>query len=65
MFIHNLIDIGLFMAFHKAFLEQCILKCFLTLILVGGHKLIPRFVWQFVYLLVEASASVLDPCMWN
>uniref|UniRef100_A0A8D1VLF8 Arf-GAP domain-containing protein n=1 Tax=Sus scrofa TaxID=9823 RepID=A0A8D1VLF8_PIG len=28
-------------------------------------QLIPRFVWQFVYLLVEASASVLDPCMWN
>lgn len=34
----KLIDIGLFMAFHKAFLEQCILKCFLTLILVGGHN---------------------------
>lgn len=24
-------------------------------------QLIPRFVWQFVYLLVEASASVLTP----
>lgn len=36
--IHKLIDFGLFMAFHKAFLEQCILKCFLTLILVGGHN---------------------------
>lgn len=36
--ILKLIDIGLFMAFHKAFLEQCILKCSLTLILVGGHN---------------------------
>ena len=34
----KLIDIGLFTASHKAFLEQCILKCFLTLILVGGHS---------------------------
>lgn len=28
-------------------------------------QLISEFVWQFVDLLVEASASVLDPCMWN
>lgn len=35
---HNLIDLDLFMASHKAFLEQCILKCSLTLILVGGHN---------------------------
>lgn len=36
--LHNLIDLALFMASHKAFLEQCILKCSLTLILVGGHN---------------------------
>lgn len=36
--LHELIDIGFSMAFRKAFLEQCILKCFLTLILVGGHN---------------------------
>lgn len=28
-------------------------------------QLLSGFTWRFVYLLVEASASVLDPCMWN
>lgn len=55
--IHKLIDTGLFMAFLSGAMHS---QVFPHAHFGRWPQLLARFVWQFVYLLVEASASLLD-----